>query len=983
MNNTRTDYFAIEKKSVIFFVATLLVLIVFVALAFLADRQAQDSHEKIFNDQQAGQVSTAVQAMQERVNSIIADANRIANFGIPRLFKKKGMGGYLEEAFATKMVVFPETLAFVYMEFPNSVEVAYRAETQAGAKAESLCLKWGEQFWSELSAAGSEPLVPRFYVTNTNQILGLLLPVQFQGEFSGVLAVAVDLGHLAEHYVAPLHFKKRGHGFLLDGQGNIVYDHETQIIGRNLFDGLHNEYPELLKLDKRFLSELSGKGEYVFTIERGGDLGRKLVAWNTVQIGERKLVVCVTSPDVEISEHLHSLSLQRFIMAGVLVFLAIIVIFFLNWRKAILHKSEEKFRRLVENLGPEYFFYIHDREGVFTYMSPSVSDMLGYEHEEFKVNYENLLTDNPINNVATQKTKEGFEGKKHPAYEVEVFNNTGSRHQLEIAESPVFDSKGKVTGIEGLAHDITESKRTEKALLESEQRYRRLTENAQDVIFRISIPDGLYEYISPACIAICGYTPKKFYANSTLMRKLIHPQWRGYFKDLWEKLLQGIMPPTYEYQIIDKSGKAHWLFQTNVLVLSEAGEPVAIEGIVRDITDRKDDQLKIEHERNKAQSANSTKSEFLASMSHEIRTPLNGVLGMLQLMQTTNLDMEQKQFLLTAIQASKRLNMVLSDILDLSRIEAGKLTIQAKPFILIETVKQMSDLFQIAAKRAGVELNYYIDPHIPTQVIGDSARLQQILNNMVGNALKFTNVGSIMVEAYPLPAQPSDQCRVLFTVSDTGMGIPDDEVETLFETFTQVNEGRTRKQEGVGLGLAICKRLVELMGGNLAVETEFRVGTTFYFCITFGLADPANVQSQAKVEQEEIALESLKILLAEDEKINRIVAQRLLERAGCKVTAVGDGQQVLDALRQDSFDVVLMDVQMPVMNGVEATKAIRRGKVGEHNKQIPIVALTAYAMAGDRETFLDAGMDDYAAKPVEVKTLRTILSKVIREAREG
>ncbi len=983
MNSIRIGYFFVGKKSAIFFGVTFLVVLVFVALTILADLQAQKSHEKIFNDQQAMLASATVRALQERVNAIFVDVERVADYRVPRNYIDKRGDASLVDTLLVKIALYPEILAYVYMDSSGNAVKAHSAEIQAGSKAESLCLEWGEQFWSEMATAGKELFVPPFHVTNTNQILGLLLPVRIQGEFSGVLAVAIDLEHLAEHYVGPLHSKKYGHGFMLDGQGNVAYDRETQIIGRNVFDGLHGDYPELLKLDKRFLSEPSGKSEYVFTVARGGESVRKLVAWDSVKIGERKLVLCLTSPDTEINEHLHSLTLQRFAMTGFLALLAIAALFFLNWKKTILQKSEEKFRRLVENLGKEHFFYSHGHDRVITYVSPSITEMLGYEQQEFTVDYETLLTDSPINNAIAQKTQEGLEGKKQPPYEVEVFTNTGSRRQLEIAEGPVFDSKGEVLGIEGLARDITEKKKSEEALRESEGRYRRLIDNAQDVIYRISIPGGRYEYIGSACTVMFGYTPEEFYANPLLIRELIHPRWEDYFNDEWAKLVQGDMSPTYEYQIIDKAGQERWFFQINILIRDEAGNPVALEGIVRDITSRKDAQIKLEQEQHKAQVANLAKSEFLASMSHEIRTPLNGVLGVLQLMQTTDLDAEQKQFILTAIQSSKRLNMVLSDILDISRVEAGKLTIQTKLFSLNELMQQVSDLFQSLAQQVDVDLFFHTDPRIPTQVVGDPARLQQILNNMVGNALKFTTVGSIMVDAYSLPIHHLGQCRVLFTVSDTGVGIPDDKVETLFESFTQVTEGCTRKQQGVGLGLAICKRLVALMGGNLAVETEFGVGTGFYFCISFDLLESATEQTKATVEQEERSFESLNILVADDEKVNRMVSQKMLEKAGCKVTAVKNGQQALDALRQDSFDVVLMDVQMPVMDGVEATKAIRCGEAGEHNKQIPIIALTAHVMAGDKEKFLEAGMDDYASKPVEVKTLRTILSKVIREAREG
>ena len=373
-----------------------------------------------------------------------------------------------------------------------------------------------------------------------------------------------------------------------------------------------------------------------------------------------------------------------------------------------------------------------------------------------------------------------------------------------------------------------------------------------------------------------------------------------------------------------------------------------------------------------SEAASRTKSEFLANMSHEIRTPLNGILGMLQLMQTTGLSDEQKEYVLTAIQSSNRLTRLLSDILDISRVEVGKIAIQSDAFDPGETLCQIIELFEPASKQGSVQLQCIVDEKLPRVVKGDEARLHQVLNNLVGNAFKFTDSGSITVSASPLPETRPGRIMVLFSVADTGIGIPDDKLDHLFEPFTQASEGFRRRYQGAGLGLAICKRLIELMGGSISVESNPGEGTTFYFTVEFEKSDERQLppRKTAAIAKPDVRLDTL---LAEDDEVSATLMKRLLEKSGCSVTLAGNGKQALDALRNNGFDLVFMDVQMPIMDGVEATRAIREGRAGVERTEVPIIALTAYAMSGDKEKFLEAGMNDYLAKPVAMDELTKIL----------
>lgn len=376
--------------------------------------------------------------------------------------------------------------------------------------------------------------------------------------------------------------------------------------------------------------------------------------------------------------------------------------------------------------------------------------------------------------------------------------------------------------------------------------------------------------------------------------------------------------------------------------------------------------------KNQAESASIAKDEFLANMSHELRTPLNGILGMLQLLQATKLDAEQRSFTENAVTASRRFTRLLGDILDISRIEAGKIEIRNEPFSFRETLASAMELFHLAAEEKKLRLNMEIDKDIPIDLSGDPTRLQQVLINLIGNSVKFTDEGSVSVNASLLPESSHGNRRVLISVADTGIGIPDDKLEYVFEAFSQAEGSYTRQYQGAGLGLQIVQRLVNLMHGTISVVSEENNGTIFYVSIPF---DPVGTSERQLLSEnvDDTSVRYERALVVEDEMVNRLALVHLLRKIGVESDAVDDGIKALKSLRNNEYDIVFMDIQMPNMDGVQATKRIRTSPEFKRVSSIPIIAITAYAMDGDRANFLEAGMNDYISKPVEIDELKKVV----------
>jgi two-component system, sensor histidine kinase and response regulator len=570
-------------------------------------------------------------------------------------------------------------------------------------------------------------------------------------------------------------------------------------------------------------------------------------------------------------------------------------------------------------------------------------------------------------------------GQAFGGLEKGALRKDGSELDVSIWSAPLRDSQGKITGSVALCADITQRKRDEQKLRESEERYRDVFENAHDIIFSIDL-DGNYTSLNKAAEQATGYSRAEGLRMN--VDQVTAPRDRARVRELIALKLAGGAATTDEVTILTKDGREVML-EIRPRLVFDKGRPVGIQSVGRDVTERKRHQDELarytrELQRKNeellealtaARAAAQAKNCFLANMSHEIRTPMNGIVGMIDLLLSTPLGCEQREYAETIQLSAAALLAVISDVLEFSRIEAGKLELETAPFELATVLGAVCALLGIGARQKGLQLSFSVGAAVPRMVRGDASRLRQIMTSLIGNAIKFTEQGEVAVRM-ALESEAGEIVTIRVTVRDTGIGIAPERCAPLFEGFEQGDNSATRKYGGAGLGLAISKQLVELIGGQIGVESELGRGSTFWFTAQFH----KQVEPRAPcAPTASVPPAGVRILLAEDNEVNRRITLRMLEKCGFQAEAVCDGRQAADAVLGGHYDVVLMDVHMPTMDGLAATAEIRgREADGRHT---PIVAMTARALAGDREECLASGMDDYIAKPVQMKELRQAIQR--------
>lgn len=507
-----------------------------------------------------------------------------------------------------------------------------------------------------------------------------------------------------------------------------------------------------------------------------------------------------------------------------------------------------------------------------------------------------------------------------------------------------------------------ESLRAQEALIESENRFRRLAENANDIIYRYEVyPEHKFTYVSPSAERMTGYSPEEHYADPDLVAKLIHPEDRPILKKLDKT--PNDQPYTLTLRLVKKNGELIWTEQKNVPIIDAQGQLIAIEGIVRDVTERKKAEEDLQYALRLAEESDRLKTAFLNNLSHEIRTPLNSILGFSNLLNEDKISPEQRAHFVQVInQGGQRLLHIINDILSIAAIESGQETSREEAFRLETLTDHIRQVFQETLNSKPIKLRILDElPQEKARILTDGNKLMQIMGNLVTNAIKFTEDGEVTFRI------SREQDTLYLEVSDTGIGIPKEYHDLIFERFRQIDSEDVKLHEGSGLGLSISMAYARMLGGSIEVESTPGIGSSFKVNIPFkqiqhetAAAEPDQVKQQKSSKSRKKT-----ILVAEDEYSNFLLVETLLEPLPYQVIHVTNGQEAVEQCRKNhAIDLVLMDLKMPLMGGLEATRIIRHEK-----PNLKIIALTAYAQKEDREKALLAGCNDYIAKPMRNQDL--------------
>lgn len=649
-----------------------------------------------------------------------------------------------------------------------------------------------------------------------------------------------------------------------------------------------------------------------------------------------------------------------------------------NWNiQEALRESESNYRRLMEQSNEGIVTL--DTVGNITFVNTTISRMLDYDVAEMSGCPLSRFMDAGNANILQGKILNRLNGLRE-RYELDLIRRDGQVVSTIVSASPISGKDGTFSGSFAVISDITALRKSNEELVQAE-RIARENELWLNTILK-SVLMGI--------VMVDAQTREIIYVNETAGNLM------GCSQDMVIGSLchNNICPADIGACPVLDLGQA--VDQSERVLLKDGGETIPIIKSVNrinyqgrdvllecfvDISDRKRIEEELLEAKEAAVASSKAKSQFLANMSHEIRTPMNGVLGMLDLLQDSKLNEAQLKLALMAHSSAEKLLSILDDILDLSKIEAGKLELAKFDFSLRNLTTDIMSLFQLKAQDKLIGLCYSVDASVPDLLQGDAVRLRQVLINLLGNAIKFTEEGEVAL-GVSVVEETTAGLVLRFDVLDTGPGISHHAISNIFDAFCQADNSMTRRHEGTGLGLPISKELVEMMGGSLHVESTPGKGSRFWFTIRIARGEhmpPAEIVTEATIPESDSSslIQQLRVLLAEDNLVNQEVGRLMLESLDCQVDVVEHGGLAVEAVFRNSYDIIFMDCQMPKVDGYEATKIIRKGEqqLSEQNRRIPIVALTAHAMEGDRLNCIEAGMDDYLAKPFTAAQIRDILQK--------
>ncbi len=657
--------------------------------------------------------------------------------------------------------------------------------------------------------------------------------------------------------------------------------------------------------------------------------------------------------------------------------LTLFVIFILFWNYRLqrevatrrraeqaLGKSEELFRTIFENVPA--FINAFDENGKCTLWNAACEKTFGWTIEEINAAEDPLGLFYPDPEIRAQVHESSKSG--HASIFTKWHPRTKDGELLTTRRLDFNISDGTVIHL-GIDETLLESQTTELRKLS------RAVEQSHNTIVITNLA-GSIEFVNPAFSSSTGYSREEALGqNPRILKSGLQEE--AVYHELWDALSNGRV---WQGELYNrrKDGTCYWEFATISPVKDETGKTTHYLAVKENITERKIAEQQLVEAQQRAEAANQAKSNFLANMSHEIRTPMNAIIGMSHLVLQTELTSQQKGYVTIIDASANSLLRLINDILDFSKIEAGMLDIEATPFSLSEVLDRLTDLTSLSAHKKGLNLRILSTAELKHCLVGDPLRLGQILLNLTDNAIKFTSEGDVLVSVQQLdPVVNMDkQVALQFSVKDNGIGMTRKQVDQLFQSFSQADSSITRKYGGTGLGLSISRQLVKMMGGEIRVKSTPGKGSTFIFILEFSITDmECESQTVQTVNDKALAtVQGAQILVVEDNQINQQIVQELLTTRQFAVTIAGNGREAVDAVNRQPFDLVLMDIQMPIMNGYTAARTIRNNP---HLYKLPIIAMTANAMAEDRQKCLDSGMSDFITKPIEPDTLLQALIRWI------